>query len=87
LSRVSIVGAVDLEDRLIQVAGDWRDEGDLEWSRRADDWLAVNSSSPVATRYSPSRFVRDVTLALSLTGRLRADTYACRYEATSSLVG
>jgi hypothetical protein len=37
LSRVAIVGAVDLEDRLVQVAGDWRDERDLEWSRRDDD--------------------------------------------------
>ena len=34
LRRGSIVGAVDLEDGLIQVGSDRRDEGDLEWSGR-----------------------------------------------------
>jgi len=44
----------------------------------------VNSSSAVATTYAPSRWVSDVTLALSLTGRSKADTYDWRYVTTSS---
>jgi hypothetical protein len=37
LSRVSVVGAVDLEDGLIQVASGRRDERNLEWPGRDDD--------------------------------------------------
>src|SRR4029450_4921971 len=50
-------------------------------------WLAVNSASAVATTYAPFRWVSDVTLALSLTGRSKADTYEWRYEAASSFDG
>src|SRR5687768_8160101 len=50
-------------------------------------WLAVNSSSTVVMRYPPSRSVRDVTLAFSLTGRSNAETYDSRYAAISSFDG
>jgi hypothetical protein len=87
LGRVSIVGAVDLEDRFIQVASDGRNKGTWNGPVATTTWLAVNSASAVATTYAPSRWVSDATLALSLIGRSKADTYDWRYLATSSFDG
>ena len=79
LRRVAIVGAMDLEDRLVQITSDGGHEGDLERAGRDDD--LVRREFLVRGRHQSTSLhasVRDVTFALSFTGRSKADTYDWR---------
>jgi hypothetical protein len=74
LRWVAVVSAMDLEDRVVEIFGNGRHEGDLEGPVATTTWSAVIPSSAVLTRYFPSRSLKEVTFALSFTGRSNADT-------------
>ena len=55
LRRVAVVGAVDLEDRVVEVTGDGRNEGHLERTGRNDDLVRRELLGPRSSRRTALR--------------------------------